>query len=261
MKQLKSTYQELRELFENEIKIKHIAEDLKCCNYEDSSTIIKNQMDSCDFDAMGIKNKGKIVGFIHRSELKTGLIKKYEKSFVDSDLIDETLPLISIFSALLKSPRKFVTRNKEVVGIVTRGDLQKAPVRMWLFGIISLLEMHLLRIIRGYFDGYKWCSHLKDGRIKKAEKCHNDRQRRNEELDLVDCLQLCDRIDLVLKIPVIKESIEEQFGKSAKRHLKSMEGLRDKLFHAQDIVTGSTWPKLIDLIRNIERLLEFFETQ
>lgn len=261
MKQLKSTYQELRELFENEIKIKHIAEDLKCCNYEDSSSIIKNQMTCYDFDVMGIKNNGKIEGFIYRSELKTGEIRNYKKTFVDSDLLDETLPLINVFSALHDSPRKFVTRNKEVIGIVTRGDLQKAPLRMWLFGIISLLEMQLLRIIRHNFEADTWQVHLKEERIKEAKRICCMREERNEELDLADCLQFCDKSDLIFEIPVVREEMEEKFGKSAKQRLKSTEGLRNKLFHSQDIVTGSTWSEVIDLIKSIESFLEFLENK
>ena len=230
MKQLKSTYQELRELFENEIKIKHIAEDLKCCTYEDASTIIKKQMEKSDFDVMGIKSKRKIKGYIYRSDLKTGPIKNYEKKFVNSDLIDESLPLINIFSALNEAPRKFVTRKKEVVGIVTRGDLQKVPVRMWLFGLISLLEMHLLRIIRHHFEGDKWMDHLSDNRIKKARELFASRKKRNEAIDLADCLQFCDKRDLIFKIPEIKDSMEEKLGKSSKQRLKSAESLRNKLF-------------------------------
>lgn len=260
MKQLKSTYQELRELFENEIKIKHIAENLKCCNYEDASTIIKKQMEKSDFDVMGIKNKGKIEGFIYRSDLKPAPIKNYKKTFVDSDLVDESLPLINIFSALRDSPRKFVTRNKEVVGIVTRGDLQKTPVRMWLFGLISLLEMQLLRIIRHHFEGDKWRFHLKDNRIQKAEELFAIRKERNEELDLADCLQFCDKSDLCFEIPGVKDSMDKKWGKSAKRRLKSAESLRNKLFHAHDLVTGSTWLEVIDLVKSIESFLEFFES-
>jgi len=259
MKQLKSTYLELRELFENQIKIKHISEELKCCYFGDSSTNIRKQMESHDFDVMGIKDKGKIVGFISRLELENGSINNY-KTFVDSSLIDESLPLIKVFSALYNSPRKFVTRKGKVVGIVTRGDLQKAPVRMWLFGIISLLEMQQLRLIRHHFEDDKWRFHLNDNRIQKAEALCSMRRERNEEIDLADCLQFCDKSDLIFEIPEIKGSMEEKWGKWANQRLKSVEDLRNKLFHAQDIVTGKTWPEIIDLVKSIECFLEFFES-
>jgi len=37
----------------------------------------------------------------------------------------------------------FVVVRRGVSGIVTRADLRKPPVRLLLFGLVSLLEMHL----------------------------------------------------------------------------------------------------------------------
>ena len=54
--------------------------------------------------------------------------------------------------------------------------------------------------------------------------------------------------------------MEEKWGKSVKRRLKSAESLRNKLFHAHDLVTGSTWPEVIDVVKSIESFLEFFES-
>lgn len=260
MKQLKSTYQELRELFDKQIKIQHITEELQFCNSEELSENVRCQTKFSDFDVIGLETDGRIDGFICKSEIREGPVKNYKKPFTSFDVVDGSLPLIEVLSALRDSPNKFVIIEGEVKGIVTRGDLQKTPVRMWLFGIINLLEMHLLRIIKTNFKGDEWCSCLKESRIKQAEKIHNERKRRNEELDLNDCLQLCDKIDLVLKIPTIEKELEE-FGKSKKRKLKSIESLRNKLFHAQDIVMGSSWVEIIDLIINIESLLEFFENK
>jgi len=69
-----------------------------------------------------------------------------------------------------------------------------------------------------------------------------------------------DKTKLVMKISEIRDSIRREFGKLGKTLLNSTEKLRDKLAHAQDIVTGTTWPELIDLVREIERLLKLFES-
>jgi hypothetical protein len=259
MKQLKSTYQDLRKLFEREIEIKHIAEHLQCRNYEEESAKLRQEMEDTDFDVMGIENEGKVEGYVKRSDLKTGPVKNYKKRFLPSELIEESAPLLVAFSALYDAPRKFVTRKNKVIGIITRGDLQKAPIRMWLFGLITLLEMHLLRIIRNHFKADSWTVHLSDGRIMSAKGLFAMRKKRNEAIDLADCLQFCDKRELIFKIPEIKELIKKKWGKSAESLLKSAEELRDKLAHAQDIVTGSTWPEIIDSVKNIECFLEFFE--
>jgi hypothetical protein len=259
MKQLKSTHQDLRKLFEHEIKIKHVAERLKCCSYDEESSKLRKEMEDLDFDVMGIEEEGEVRGHVKRLELGTGPVKNYEERFLASDLIPESAPLLTAFSALYDSPKKFVTRKNKVIGIVTRGDLQKAPVRMWLFGLITLLEMHILRIIRNHFPNDSWKTHLSNGRLRSTEGLFASRKKRNEAIDLADCLQFCDKRDLILEIPDIKESMEKQWGKSAKSLLESTEQIRDKLSHAQDIVIGSTWHEIIDLVKNIECLLEFFE--
>jgi len=91
------------------------------------------------------------------------------------------------------------------------------------------------------------------------KKGYAERKKRNEAIDLADCLQFCDKADLVLKIPTIKQKIEDRLKKNPKTVLDSAEELRDILAHAQDLVAGSTWTDRIDLIKDIEKLLNILE--
>lgn len=259
MKQLKSTYRDLHDLFGRDINAMHILEHLKSCHAEESAAAVRQRMEKLDFDVMGIEDKGEVDGYVERSSLGTGACRTYKSKFVSSELIEESTPLIDVFSALRDAPRKFVTQQDKVTGIITRGDLQKAPARMWLFGLITLLEMHLLRIIRSKYPQDSWVTHLSDSRIKKAKELFALRKKRNEAIDLADCLQFCDKRELVLRIQEIRESMRKQWGNSTRNLLESAEKLRDKLCHAQDIVVGSTWQEVIDLMKNIEQFLEFFE--
>jgi len=259
MKQLKSTYSDLHTLFGRDIKAKHILEYLQSCSTKEDAATVLRRMKELDFDVMGVEEEGRIIGYVEQSSLKTGPCRNYRIGFVASELLEESTPLMEVFSCLHDATRRFVTKRKKITGIVTRGDLQKAPLRMWLFGLITLLEMHLLRVIRNHFPADSWAIHLSNGRIINARKIFASRKVRNEAIDLVDCLQFCDKRELVLKIPVIKESMRKYWGESADTVLESAEMLRDKLCHAQDIVKGSTWPEVIDLAKNIEHILEFFE--
>lgn len=133
--------------------------------------------------------------------------------------------------------------------------MQKAPVRMLLFGLVTLLEMHLLRLIRIYYPNDSWQEFLSDGRLEQAKKLLSERHARNEAIDLADCLQFCDKRDLILRRSDIQKSVGLESKKSGEL-LESAEKLRNKLAHAQDIVTGSSWPEIIDLAKEIEVLLE-----
>ena len=82
---------------------------------------------------------------------------------------------------------------------MTRGDLQKAPVRLWLFGLVSLLEMQMLRVVRERYPADSWVPLLTDERCVGARRVFAERRRRNEANDLSDCLQLGDKATILMK--------------------------------------------------------------
>ena len=90
-------------------------------------------------------------------------------------------------------PRLFVNVLGQVGGIVTKTDLQKPPVRMWLFGMITIIEMGLTRLIEDGLSRWAWRECLSEARLQKAEALLEERKRRNQDLDLLDCLQFSDR--------------------------------------------------------------------
>jgi hypothetical protein len=142
-----------------------------------------------------------------------------------------------------------------VSGIITKGDLQKAPLRMWLFGLLSLIEMQLLRLIRTTYPDDTWTQLLSYGRLGKAQQFLEDRQRRNEAIDLADCLQFADKRSIVAKSDSLRAALGFNSKSQADKQLQELEHLRNELAHAQDIVTGR-WPDLVRLASSAEHLLE-----
>ena len=66
---------------------------------------------------------------------------------------------------LADSPRLFVRVLGAVGGIITMSDLQKPPVRMWLFGMITLMEMRMTRLIELQCQGGTWKQYLSKTRL------------------------------------------------------------------------------------------------
>jgi hypothetical protein len=212
---------------------------------------------------MGVKEGDDVRGYVEQTSLAAGRCKDCMKTFHPPELTAESTPLRDVFSMLRDAPRAFVLDRNKVVGIVTRGDLQKAPIRMWLFGLLTILEMHLLRLIRTLYPNDSWQAHLTKERSAKAHDLFSERKKRNEAIDLADCLQFCDKRKLVLADPHVKELVQTKYGdrglEFAEDKLELAEKLRDKLAHAQDIVAGSSWQEIIDLVKSIEQFLEFFQ--
>ena len=125
---------------------------------------------------------------------------------------------------------------------------------MWLFGIITFIEMEILKIIIEHFPDDSWKSAITDKRLELASNLQQERERRGQQSELLDCLQFSDKA----KILISKQETLEEIGlgsrSSAKKVIKEIESLRNNLSHAQDIVTYD-WAQIV---RITQRLQESF---
>src|SRR3990172_12268345 len=249
MKQLKSSLSDLRQIFEGNINVRHLAEHFASFDGSRPVDQVRSFMDPPrDYDVVGVRRDGLIQGYVNREDFRTGVLDNYFRSFEPDLLLDESANILDAVSILRKSPRVYVQVMGQVSGIVTKGDLQKAPVRMWLFGLISLIEMQFLRLIReGWPDG-SWRKHemISPDRLEKAREILVDRQRRNEAIDLANCLQFGDKKTIVLKKEKLRKALGFESKKCGEDILDKLKKLRDDLSHAQDILAGR-WPELVDL--------------
>lgn len=256
MKHLKSSSADLRELFKDSITVKYLAETLKSVPADADAAILLPWMEAHDYDVLGIEDGGVVSGYIMRSLLGQGKCGDFQQIFHPSELIAASTPLMELLPLLRDKPRLFVLESNRISGIVTCGDLQKAPVRMLLFGLVTLLEMNLLRLIRIYYPDDSWQQFLKRERVIAAKNLWEQGRARNEAIDLLDYLQFCDKRDLILSSAQVVERLGLKSKRYGERFLKAAEALRNKLAHAQDLVSGSSWPEVIFLAQEIEALLQ-----
>ncbi len=262
MKQLKSSTQSLRDLFENSITIAHLVEPLKAVTADAEVATILPWMELHDFDVMGIKIAGRVTGYVERSALRKAIGNNphskcidYQKNFSPDELVAISTPLLKLMLILRQHLRVFVLDCNQVNGIVTCGDLQKAPVRMLLFGLITLLEMNLLRLVQRYYPNHRWQEILKSDRLEAAQKLWRESQARNEATELIDYLQFCDKRDLIIHNLELMQLLGLNSKRGAEKFFKATEQLRNRLAHAQDLTSGSSWLEVIDLAGAIENVL------
>lgn len=261
MKHLKSSLSDLREIFDRSVTVRHLAEPFASFDGSRSAAEVRAFMERPrDYDVVGVRRHGLIDGYVNREDLKTGVLDDYFRPFESDLLLDESKSILEGLRALRESPRAYVVSMGRVSGIVTKGDLQKAPVRMWLFGLISLIEMQLLRVIREGWPNERWneTKMISPARLEIAQKILTDRQNRNEAIDLADCLQFCDKTTIVLKKGNLWKPLGFDSKGRAEDILDKLRKLRDELSHAQDILTGSS-RELIDLALIAENILEHAE--
>jgi hypothetical protein len=254
MKHLKSSLYDLHQLFDRSVSVRHLAEPFISFDAQRLAPEVRAFMEAKDFDIVGVRYNGAVKGYVERATLKEGTLEQYQSEFDRRLILEEWRPILEALQLLAESSHVFVVAMGEVAGIITKGDLQKAPMRMWLFGVLSLLEMQFLRLIRAAYLHDSWTSLISPGRLKKARQLLQDRQRRNEAIDLADCLQFADKRTILVKSDRLCHDLGWTSKGVAKDLFEELKHLRDELAHAQDIITGR-WPKLVELVKTAEKLL------
>jgi hypothetical protein len=261
VKHLKSSSSDLRRLFERAITIREIAEPLVSFDTDRNAEAIRAYMEARNFDVVGLRNGGRLAGYVRRKGLKQGPVQGCLTRFREGEVLTESEPLSAAIQALQDRNELFITVLGQVGGIVTKGDLQKTPVRLWLFGLISLVEMQMLRLIRERFPDGAWTSLLTPARLGAAKRIFAERQRRNQEVDVSDfsdCLQFCDKTTIMLKDSELSAWAKLPGRAAGRRFFTHLESLRNDLAHSNDILKGR-WPGLAELAVQCENLLTCLE--
>lgn len=267
MKQLKSTAQDLQAIVERSLLARDLAEPLASFDEEQAASAVRSFMEAPDkdYDVVGVRQDGFVVGYVCKSDLLDVAddenIGEHMRKFEGSTILEShgIKGVTERLRELHPSPVFVVGRCDHVWGIITRGDLQKAPVRMYLFGLVTTLEMQLLRLVRRYRPNDTWRCCLNDNRLKEAQKRFDDLRSRNEHIYLADCLTFADKRDIVKKTDDLRSCLGFQSKNKAESTLKELEELRDNLAHGHDILARQ-WPSLVDLVQSAESILERCES-
>ncbi|MEO8148547.1 MAG: CBS domain-containing protein [Bacteroidia bacterium] len=255
-----TTFKEIQSIFIDNITTKYIYEPIYSCRLIDECHFVKEALTFRDFDVAGvIDNNTKIVGYVTKLELIDGLIETHCKKIESHQLIPDSTPITSLMKILTETPFAFVSVEDEIEGIVTRADINKPIVRIYLFGIISLFELHLYFWINEYHNNESWKSCIKEERLKSAERIFEKRKGKNEELSILECLEYCDKRDI---LSVTREFIERfKFSRgSFERLLNRMEIIRNELAHSQTSITSNLeWDEFYQTISNAEAFLHTSE--
>ena len=250
-----TTFSELQDIFINDITTKYIYEDLACCRIDDNPTDVKNTLIERDYDVLGVvDNKLKKIGYIKKESLKGSNIRENLLEFSIPQLISESTPLDELFEILTDKEFAFILNGNEIEGIVTRADINKIIVRIYLFGIISLYELHLNYWIKQTYINEAWKAKLSSKRLQSAEGVFHERVGNNDQLTLLECLQICDKKDILKST----ESFIGTFNYSKsklKQLLERIEKIRNELAHSQNsIILNLKW---LDFVSSIKQVKDF----
>ena len=245
----------VRRLFTKGFQIADVAGPLASFDAETPGPAVAAVLDRDGLTIAGVRRDGRVAGFVERDGLGQGPCGVGRKDFAPGTLLPESAPLSAAVRVLAVEPRGFVTAFGEVAGLVTRDDLQKPPGRMWLFGMVTMIELRYTRLIADLCPGEGWREYLSEGRLKKAEDLMAERTRRNRPVGLLDCLQLSDKGTIVARNEAIRAQTVFTSRRQAEDGIRLLEGLRNNLAHAQDVVSAD-WEAIVQLSGHLDRVLD-----
>lgn len=257
-------FDEIRNLLNSGITAKVVFEPLFSCLSGTRAEDAAEALLTNDFDIAGVREgaSASVVGFVQSTSLGQGVVGDYVQVIGPSHLITDATSARELLRVMKMREFSFVLVGSEVEGIVTRADLNKPPVRIYLFSLISLLEMHLDYWLHHLYGDETWKEALGRKRREAAEGLLKERRVRNHEISLVECLQMCDKRDLLVANSGWRKRLGLGNKTNAERLLKRAEDLRNNVAHSQhDLAKGTSWDEVIEIVEQVERFLEASDRQ
>ena len=203
----------------------------------------------------GVRRDGWVIGYVLSDELGPGLCSDFTHPLDQAVVLADSTSLIELTRAMSKTDWVLVRLLGEVSGIVTRSDLQDPPVRMWLFGMITVIELRFQKMIEERFEAEEWVHFISPGRQEKARRMLEERQRRGQDSTLVDCLQFSDKAQIIARDETLRMQAGFASRNRADETIKRLEKLRNNLAHSQSIV-DTDWEVIAGIADSLQRLFD-----
>lgn len=241
-------------LFSNAFTAQDIAEAVRSFDADKTCQNIAEIMDFHEESIVCIRNMGKIQGYVRRSDLSTGKCGEHIRFFRHDQVLSGDASLSDIVHTLTLHQYGFITTLGDISGYFSRSDINKPVVRMWLFGIITFIEMEFMNMIEECYPKDSWQPFVSEGRLQKAIEMKQERKRRNQDCKLLECLQLSDKGQILIQDDEILQQLGMESRRNARKLIRELESLRNNLAHAQDIVTHD-WAPIVRLSYRLEETL------
>ncbi len=181
---------------------------------------------------LGVRRARLVAGWVGMEDLSGGTAGACDREFPPGSVLGEDAGLDVVLVELGKTGCIFIQWLGEVAGVITRQDLQKAPVRMWLFGAITLFDLNMTWAIEELHPGDAWSGHISPGRLAKAQALQAERLRCGNPCRLVDCLQIKDKADILARDARLPAILGLASRREVDRFTRRIESLRNLLAHA-----------------------------
>lgn len=240
-------------LFLNGFSARDLADPLPSFDDTTPTATILAAMKARQFDVVGVRRSGVMAGWLMRDDSASDRQPVGVRPFDPASVIADTASLNEVVHGLNAFPCLFVRGFGQVSGLIRRVDLQKPPMRMWLFGLLTITELRVTRLIDELCPQESWQKYLSAGRLQKGRDFLHERRRRGQSRTLLDCLQFADKGQIVARDESLRARTRFASRREVEEFVKALQDLRNNLAHSQDI--SGDWDVIHNLATNLHRIV------
>jgi hypothetical protein len=212
------------------------------------------------FDAVGVTDAaGRVIGYVDAKGNSAGTCgdKSRLRTIEPGTLVTDAMPLTEAAPIVARRRRVFILDKDRTSMIVTRADLQKAPVRMMIFGIVTVMEMHLTELLRRMWSGDTWadCGPFTAKQAKAIRDRFHQAEARDEETDVFDGMTLNEKSALAGSTGILVEALNMNGPDDLESSLIEVRQLRNAVAHSKSLVTSNrSWNKVVHVTAEAQRI-------
>jgi hypothetical protein len=207
----------------------------------DKASYVLEEMEAHNFDIAPVTENGNMQWFVQRETLKTQnsslRLKEVAESIMVKHVISEQSRIEELLDLLTRQDFFFVIGKKEVTGLITYADLNKRPVKLLFYLLISELEARLIEMIKHRFpqiaDSIK---HLRPSQQKEIEGYLKGSRRGDSEISVEQYFSTSHVMTIVVDDSTLREQLGYHSKKQARKNLDPIVTLRNKIMHPRSLI-------------------------
>ena len=243
-------------IFGENFSAQDIAEPLRSFDRNSHPENLIKIFDQTLVGVFGVRDGGLVSGYVRRDDLvdDAGGVGDVARAFARGQVLGARASLNDVVQVLTRYEFCFVSIMDGVAGVISRKDMEKPVVRMWLFGIVTMMEMNITEYIRTWLAD-AWQVSFSQSRLNKARVLQTERLRLGQQVDLLDCLQLTDKAKIMISSVEEIERLGFTSKAEADKFARQLESLRNHLAHGQ-LIADSNWPQIVELSTRLEDVIK-----
>jgi hypothetical protein len=215
------------------------------------------------YDAAPVYADNDPIGFIHTDDVTTdddgNTLDDHLTALTIDYMISGDTSFTAVLSALIENPVYFLGGPNHVTGILTRADLNTAPVRIYLFDRITYLEEHLRELILDKKPDWK-NTPVTANELDNIENRYEDARAANVALEEIHYASFSALETIVTSVKACWQACGFSAKGGADSRLHEVTALRNDVAHANLLVENTGSNEFLSNGRTTENLYDTLET-